>query len=426
MVSSPPSSAVIALRSTLRWSIAFLVSAAIAISYLDRQTLPWAIKAIQVDIPFSNQIKAGLDSAFLVTYGLMYVGGGLLLDRLGTQRGFLCIMIFWSLACASHGLAGGVIALAASRLLLGAGEGGGFPAATRAVAEWFPVNDRATAMGIINGGTAVGAVVAPPLIALVLTNCNWLGLAPWRWVFFLTGALGLLWTIWWWRSYHTPDQSSEISGAVSKPEIKISLVSLLRHRETWAVVFAKFLSDGAWYFYLFWLPKYLFDAFQLDIKTAGSIGWIPYAASGVGCLVGGGFSSWLLKRGVSVNWSRKLALGASAALMPWVMLVPQLHSVGWVIFIFSLAFFGQQSWSTLVMILPTDMISKRAVGTLAGLVGFGGAMGGVLLGQIVGWLRDHGYSYTPALVISGSMHIAAFILICLVIPKIQPLKISIQ
>jgi ACS family hexuronate transporter-like MFS transporter len=377
-----------------------------------------------VDIPFSNQVKAGLDSAFLVTYGLMYIGGGLLLDRLGTRRGFLCIMIFWSLACASHGLAGGVITLAASRLLLGVGEGGGFPAATRAVAEWFPVNDRATAMGIINAGTAVGAVAAPPLIALVLTHANWLGLAPWRWVFFLTGALGLLWTIRWWRSYQTPESSGEMSDAVTEPELKTSLASLLRHRETWAVVGAKFLSDGAWYFYLFWLPKYLFDAFQLDIKTAGSIGWIPYAASGVGCLVGGGFSSWLLKRGVSVNGSRKLALGASAALMPWVMFVPQLHSVGWVIFIFSLAFFGQQSWSTLVMILPTDMISKRAVGTLAGLVGFGGAMGGVLLGQIVGWLRDHGYSYTPALVISGSMHIAAFTLICLVIPKIQPLKIS--
>jgi ACS family hexuronate transporter-like MFS transporter len=411
-------------RSTLRWSVAFLVSAAIAISYLDRQTLPWAIKAIQADIPFSNEIKAGLDSAFLVTYGLMYIGGGLLLDRLGTRRGFLCIMIFWSLACASHGLAGGVLALAASRLLLGAGEGGGFPAATRAVAEWFPVNDRATAMGIINGGTAVGAVVAPPLIAVVLTNANWLGLAPWRWVFFLTGALGLLWTIWWWRSYQVPNQPGENSSPTAEPEIVHSLASLLQHRETWAVVGAKFLSDGAWYFYLFWLPKYLFDIFHLNIQTASGIGWIPYAASGVGCLVGGGFSSWLLKRGLSVNWSRKLALGASAALMPWVMLVPQLHSIGWVIFIFSLAFFGQQSWSTLVMILPTDMISKRAVGTLAGLVGFGGAMGGVLLGQIVGWLRDHGYSYTPALVISGSMHIAAFILICLVIPKIQPLTIS--
>src|SRR5688572_16336549 len=188
----------------IRWHIAILTSAAIAISYLDRQTLPWAIKAIQADIPITNQIKAALDSAFLVTYGLMYLGGGWLLDRLGTRRGFLLVMIFWSLACASHGLAGGVIALAASRLLLGVGEGGGFPAATRAVAEWFPVNQRATAMGIVNAGTAVGAVIAPPLIALILTRVHWLGLAPWRWVFFITGAVGLFWTIWWWRVYFPP------------------------------------------------------------------------------------------------------------------------------------------------------------------------------------------------------------------------------
>src|SRR5690349_20748354 len=182
-------------RPSVRWTIACIVSVAIAISYLDRQTLPWAIKAIQADIPISNQIKAALDSAFLVTYGLMYLGGGWLLDRLGTRRGFLVVMIFWSLACASHGFAGGVIALAASRLLLGVGEGGGFPAATRAVAEWFPANQRATAMGIVNAGTAVGAVIAPPLIALILTHVHWLGLAPWRWVFFITGTFGLLWAI---------------------------------------------------------------------------------------------------------------------------------------------------------------------------------------------------------------------------------------
>jgi ACS family hexuronate transporter-like MFS transporter len=412
-----------------RWRIAILVSTAIAISYLDRQTLPWAITAIQRDIPISNQVKAFLDSAFLVTYGLMYIGGGRFSDFLGTRRGFALIMVFWSLACASHAFAGdygmaaiiglpfSVLMLAGSRLLLGVGEGGGFPAATRAVTEWFPVHERSTAMGIINGGTAVGAVAAPPLIALILTRGAWFGLAPWRWVFIITGAFGLLWTIWWWSVYESPaDVRAERDTQALLP-----LKSLLKHREVWAVVFAKFLSDGAWYFYLFWLPKFLFDTFQLDIKTAGSIGWIPYAASGVGCLVGGSLSSALLKRGVSVNWSRKIALGASAALMPWVMLVPGTRSVGWVIFIFSLAFFGQQSWSTLVMVLPTDLISRRAVGTLAGLVGFGGAMGGVLLGQVVGYLRDHGYSYTPALVISGSLHVLAFVVICVAIPNIKRL-----
>ena len=416
-----------------RWRIAAVVSAAIAISYLDRQTLPWAIAAIQQDIPISNQVKAFLDSAFLVTYGLMYLGGGRFVDFMGTRRGFLAIMVFWSLACASHGLAGdfgmpallglpfSVLMLATSRLLLGVGEGGGFPTATRAVTEWFPVHERSTAMGIINGGTAVGAVIAPPLIALLLLHGGWFGLSPWRSVFFVTGAMGLVWSVWWWLVYHPPEaeRAPATSGAPMIP-----LATLLRFRETWTVVIAKFLSDAAWYFYLFWLPKFLFDSFQLDIKTAGAIGWIPYAASGVGSFCGGMLSSWLLRRGHSVNLARKVALGASAALMPWVMLVPSMQSVGWVIFIFSLAFFGQQSWSTLVMILPTDLIDRRAVGTLAGMVGLGGAMGGVLLGQIVGYLRDHGSSYTPALVISGSLHVLAFIVICVGIPRIRALDLT--
>jgi ACS family hexuronate transporter-like MFS transporter len=411
-----------------RWSIAVLVSAAIAISYLDRQTLPWAISAIQADIPISNQLKAALDTAFLLTYGLMYLGGGRLLDRLGTRRGFLVVMLFWSIACASHGLAGGVIMLAASRLLLGVGEGGGFPAATRAVTEWFPPAERATAMGIINGGTAIGAVAAPPLIALVLTRVFWLDLAPWRWVFFLTGLLGLAWAFWWWRVYYPPAAAAHVPAASVPPrgtpaaiEPLIPIRALLAHRETWGVVLAKFLSDAAWYFYLFWLPKFLFDTFHFDIKSASSVGWIPYAASGVGCLVGGMLSSRLLVQGASVNRARKMALGLSAALMPWVMVVPFCTSIAPVIALFSLAFFGQQSWSTLIMILPTDLVPKRAVGTVAGLVGLGGAMGGVVLGQLAGWLLDHGFSYTPVLVIAASLHVVAFAVICAMIPRLEPL-----
>jgi ACS family hexuronate transporter-like MFS transporter len=232
----------------LRWRIALLVSAAVAISYLDRQTLPWAIKAIQADIPITNQAKAFLDSAFLVAYGLMYLGGGRLLDVLGTKRGFLIVMIFWSLACASHGFAGGVLMLAASRLLLGIGEGGGFPAATRAIAEWFPVNERSTAMGIVNAGTAVGAVIAPPLIAYVLTRVGWLGLANWRWVFFLTGAVGLAWAAAWWKIYFLPEEREPSPAAVRLKQPAAPLRELLRHREILGVVIAKFLSDAAWYF----------------------------------------------------------------------------------------------------------------------------------------------------------------------------------
>ena len=175
-----------------------LVSAAIAISYLDRQTLPVAVKAISKDIPLTNGQFSALQSAFLFSYALMYAGGGKLVDLLGTHRGFTVIMLFWSLACASHALATSFAMLLASRFLLGMGEGGGFPAATRAVAEWFPTKERATAMGIINAGTAVGAVVAPPLIAAVLGYTNW------RWIFVLTGAIGLLWAAWWRLSYRPP------------------------------------------------------------------------------------------------------------------------------------------------------------------------------------------------------------------------------
>ena len=166
----------------MRWRVALLVSAAIAISYLDRQALPVAVKAIEADIPLTNTQFGGLTSSFLLAYALMYAGGGVVVDRLGTRRGLLTIMIFWSLACASHSLAGGIGWLVVSRFLLGIGEGGGFPAATKAIAEWFPVAERSTAMGLVNAGTAVGAVIAPPAIAAILLH------ASWRWVFVACGA----------------------------------------------------------------------------------------------------------------------------------------------------------------------------------------------------------------------------------------------
>ena len=402
--------------SPFRWKIALLVSAAIAISYLDRQTLPVAIKAVQKDIPISNEHFSLLNTAFLVTYGLMYAVGGKLLDVLGTRVGFMLCMLFWSLACASHGIAASVAMLAASRLLLGAGEGGGFPAATKAVAEWFTVTERSSAMGIINAGTAVGAVIAPPLIALIL------GFANWRWIFFLTGALGLLWTIAWRAFYFVPEQPSRATDAANTGAA-VRWLDVLRFRQTWGVVIAKFLSDAAWYFYLFWLPKYLYDARGLDIKAVGAFAWIPYAAAGAGCLLGGGLSSFLAGGRHSLNFSRKMALGLSAAVMPFILFVP--HSpLAVAIALFSLAYFGQQSWSTLVMVLPTDIFPRQAVGTIAGLVGFGGAMGGVVFGQLVGYLLDHGFGYGLVFSLAGSFHVIAFGVICLAIPSIHPLNLA--
>jgi MFS transporter, ACS family, hexuronate transporter len=406
----------------LRWRIAILVSVAIAISYLDRQTLPVAVSAIARDIPLSNQRFSALQSAFLLSYALMYLGGGKLVDALGTRIGFAVIMTFWSLANASHALATSFGMLIASRFLLGMGEGGGFPAATRAVAEWFMPKERATAMGIINAGTAVGAVIAPPLIALVL------GYAGWRWIFVITGGMGLLWTLWWISSYLSPENHPEPDGdnlnsGAMNSTARLRWIDLLRVRESWGLISAKFFSDAAWYFYLFWLPKYLYDARGFDVKAVGTFAWIPYAAAGVGCLLGGWFSSYLIRRRFSLGVARKLALGLSAAVMPSIVLVPRLP-VAWALVIFSVAYFGQQSWSTLVMVLPTDLFPANVVGSVAGLVGFGGAMGGIAFGQLVGYLLDHGFGYGVVFWLAGTFHVAAFVIILATVPVVQPLNLE--
>jgi ACS family hexuronate transporter-like MFS transporter len=409
----------------LRWRVAILVSAAIAISYLDRQTLPVAVQAISRDIPLNNAQFSALQSAFLFAYALMYAGGGKLVDLLGTRRGFMVIMLFWSLACASHALAAGFAMLVASRFLLGMGEGGGFPAATRAVAEWFPTKERATAMGIINAGTAVGAVVAPPLIATILVYSSW------RWIFVLTGGIGLLWTAWWRLSYRAPSVSlDETVGnppadATPGSATDLPWIQLFRIRETWGLVTAKFLSDAAWFFYLFWLPKYLYDARGFDIKAVGTFAWMPSAAAGLGCILGGTFSSYLLRRSFSLGVARKVALGISAALMPCVILIPHV-AVSWAIALFCVAYFGQQSWSTLVMVLPTDLFPRSVVGSVAGLVGFGGAMGGIAFGEVVGYLLDHGTGYNAVFRAAGTLHITAFLIILIAIPVLSPLKLTPQ
>ncbi len=397
------------------WYFVALVTAAIAISYFDRQTLPVAVSAIQRTIPLSNQQFAWLQSAFLIPYALLYAGGGRLLDLLGTRRGFLLIMLWWSAACALHGLAMNFGFLLAARCLLGMGEGGGFPAATRVVAEWIPLERRSTAMGIINAGTAVGSVLAPPLIGVILAMSNW------RVVFFASGAAGMAWVVWWWASYRGSSPASVASLDARIAAERLSLLDLVRIRQVQVLVFAKFLSDSAWYFYLFWLPKYLYDVRGFDVKHVSYYAWIPYAASGVGSFLGGWFSSALLSRGRSLDFSRKAALGLSALFMPIVMLVPHVP-VGWAIVLFSIAFFCQQSWSGLIMTLPADLFPLSTVGSVSGMIGFGGAIGGAIFGVVAGLLLSHGFGYGTLFLIFGTFHLIGFLAILLLAGRLHPLK----
>jgi ACS family hexuronate transporter-like MFS transporter len=396
-----------------RWRIAIVITAAIAISYFDRQTLSIALPAIERNIRMSDQQFSELQAGFLLAYALMYAGGGRLLDLLGTRRGFALMMTWWSLACAAQGFASNVSMLLGGRFLLGAGEGGGFPAATKAVSEKFAPEERATAMGMINAGTAVGAIAAPPLIALVFLRAGWRG------AFVISGAIGLLWTLWWLREYRADAPLTETFGN----HLRTPWVRLLGIKQVQGLVAAKFLSDAAWYFYLFWLPKYLYDVRGFDTKRVGYWGWIPYAASGIGSLGGGMLSSALLQRGHSLNFARKIALGASAALMPVILLVSR-APVGAAILIFSIAFCGQQSWSGLIMTIPADSFPREVVGSVAGLVGFGGAIGGVIFNLVVGRLLGAGFGYPFIFAIVSTFHVTALGIVLLTNRRIRPLNLG--
>ena len=398
------------------WYYVALVTAAIAISYFDRQTLSVAVTSIQKTIPLNNQQFSWLQTAFLIPYAFLYAGGGRLLDAIGTRRGFLVIMLWWSAACALQGLANGVSFLLVGRFLLGMGEGGAFPACTRVVAEWVPAEKRSTAMGIINAGTAVGSVLAPPLIGFILLTSGW------RMAFFASGALGIAWTAWWALSYRAQNSSGSAPADPAAPTASTSsFLRLASIRQVQVLVGAKFLSDSAWYFYLLWLPKYLYDVRGFDIKHVSAYAWIPYAASGLGSFLGGWLSSSLLARGRSLDFARKCALGLSAAFMPVVILVPHV-SVSYALALFSVAFFCQQSWSGLIMTLPADIFPLSNVGAVAGMIGFGGAIGGAIFGVIAGWLLDHGFGYGTLFPIVGSFHVIAFLAILLLGGKFRPLQ----
>jgi MFS transporter, ACS family, hexuronate transporter len=305
--------------------------------------------------------------------------------------------------------------LLVARCLLGMGEGGGFPAATRVVAEWVPIERRSTAMGIINAGTAVGSVLAVPLIGAILI------LSGWRMVFFASGAAGLAWVVWWWVSYRANNQASIATLDARLIAQRLSFLDIVRLRQVRVLVFAKFMSDSAWFFYLGWLPKYLYDVRHFDVKHVSYYAWIPYAASGVGSFLGGWLSSALLRRGRSLDFSRKFCLGLSALFMPVVMLVSRVP-VGWALALFSIAFFCQQSWSGLIMTLPADIFPLSAVGTVSGLIGFGGAIGGAIFGVIAGYLLGHGFGYGTLFMIVGTFHLIGFFAILLFGGKLHPLK----
>jgi MFS transporter, ACS family, hexuronate transporter len=409
----------------LRWWIAGLLAAATALNYLDRQNLPVVVTELQKTIPLTDAQYANLQFLFLLAYGVMYAGGGKILDLLGTRAGYAVMILWWSAANFLHGTVNSVYSLGVFRFLLGMGEGGGFPGSAKAVASWFPPKERSLAFGIFNTGSSIGAVIAPPLIAAVVINLNW------RWVFFITGALGFLWAAAWLKLYRSPDghplitrQERELiatslaSARVADTGPAVPWIRLFAYRELWGLLIAKFVSDGAWYFYIFWIPKYLADVRHLNIKQIGYYAWIPYAFAGAGSLLGGWFSGYLIRKNLSVGAARKIALGIAASLMPVALLIAA-SPLSLAIVFFSMAMFGHQCFSTIMQTMTADMFPSKVVGSVAGLVGGAGSFGGMIFNVIVGMLLTRYHSYSIVFIITGLLHPAGFLLILLLIRKVE-------
>lgn len=409
-----------------RWWIVALIALVTAINYLDRQNLPVALSEIRKTIPVSDSQYGLINSLFLFAYGTMYAVGGWLLDRLGSRRGYAIMAIWWSLANMLHGFVSSLTGLGIARLLLGVGEGGGFPASAKAVSEWFPAKERSLAFGIFNTGSSVGAVLAPPLIAGIISALDW------RWAFFLTGAAGLVWVLVWLNVYSTPEKSRFISDAernllASSVETSpnaapaVRWLDLFSYRKVWGIMLIKFLPDAGWFFFIFWLPKYLNDVRGLDIKGIGTYAWIPYAMAGVGSLVSGWLSGYLLRRGVSLDVARKIPLGIAAAMLPASLFITD-ASLTMAIFLFGLAMFGHQAYSTIVQTLVADMFPSNLVGSVSGLMGLAATYGAMLFSFGIGFVIEN-YGYRPAFLIAGLLHPLGFLLLFIVIRTIEPVMI---
>jgi ACS family hexuronate transporter-like MFS transporter len=408
----------------LRWWIAGLLGAASALAYVDRQTLPVVIGEIQKTIPITDQQYGNLQFMFLLAYGVMYIVGGKLADTLGARWGYFVIIVWWSAANLMQGAVSSVFGLGVGLFLLGLGEGGAFPAAAKAISEWFSAQERSLAFGICNAGSGLGATIAPPLIAAIVLRLNW------RWVFFITGATGFVWAVGWLGMYYPPARHKRLTDperdflaqviptrAVASP--RLSWIDLFHLRQVWGLVAARFFSDAAWFFLIFWLPKYLADVRHLNIKSIGYFAWIPYALASLGSLLGGWLSSYLVRRRLSVDASRKICLGISAACMPLSLLVT-VSPLSVTIVFFSLAMLGHQSWSTIMQTLTADMFPATIVGSVAGVIGAAGAFGGMLFNVIVGALLTAYHSYTIIFAITSLLHPLSFVIILLVVRKITP------
>jgi MFS transporter, ACS family, hexuronate transporter len=409
---------VTATRPSYRWTICALLFAVTTINYMDRQVLSILAPTLQLELHWSESQYASVVYSFTLVYAFGFLIAGRWLDRVGVRRGFATAVVVWSLAAIGHALARTTAAFSAARALLGLGESANFPGAIKSVGEWFPQEERALATGIFNAGTNTGAILTPLIVPLIALNWGW------RWAFVITGSLGFLWLLVWLALYRSPEAAFAAPAASAASAASgVPWLSLLTHRQTWAIVAGKFLADPVWWFYLYWLPKFLDATYGIKLAKVALPLITVYVIADVGSIGGGWLSSSFLKRGWTTNRARKTAMLLMALAIVPTALAPRAGSLWIAVLIVALAAAAHQGWSANVYTLASDMFPPSAVASVSGIGGFAGAMGGVLFQWLTGRILDAtGGNYASIFAVCGFAYVTAWTIIHLLAPRLEPVE----
>ncbi len=408
-----------------RWRIVALLFFGTTINYLDRQVIGILAPDLQEMMGWSETDYSNIVTAFQIAYALGLVLTGRLLDWIGTRRGYAGALTLWSLAGMAHALASSVSGFAAARFALGFAEAANFPAAIKTVAEWFPKKERAFAVGIFNSGTNVGAILAPIVVPIIAVTMGW------QWAFILTGAVGFVWLVFWLGSYRRPEihprlsarELAHIQADGIEPTEQIPYLRLLPHRETLTICLLKFVTDPVWWFFLFWLPKFLRENYGVSLIEFGPPLVVIYLVSDVGSIAGGWLSSHFVKKGRSIDYARKTAILICGLFAVPIFFASQVESMWLSVALISLGTAAHQACSANIFTVMSDVFPRRAVGSVVGLAGMSGAIGGALIATVVGLILETSGSYIPIFAMFSFAYVAAWVILKIGIPTIKPLEL---
>jgi ACS family hexuronate transporter-like MFS transporter len=408
-----------------RWIICTLLLLGVTKNYMDRQVLGVLKITLQHDFGWNEIDFGNLVFAFQAAYAAGMLLVGRLVDRVGVRLGYAVTMIFWSLASMAHALGRSLTSFMVARASLGFAESGVFPCSIKAVAEWFPNRERSFAIGVFNAGANVGAILTPLLVPWIAIHWGW------RWAFLITGGIGFLWVVLWLLFYHKPEEHRQVSRAEleyirsdpARPAAKMKCLSLASYRQTWAYVVGKFMIDPVWWFYLYWVPDFLQRKHGLALMQIGVPIMVIYVVSDIGSVAGGWFSSWLIKRGKSVNAARKTAMLICALCVLPIMFAYRVESLWGAVLIIGLAAGGHQGFSANLFAVPSDTFPAQAVGSVVGMGGMAGAVGGMLIAKIVGYTLQWTGSYMLPFFIAGSSYLIALACIHILSPRLEPVRL---